>query len=46
MKKHDLPTTTYYSSKCFSRDWLAYMILAITALIIVGVVLDSVLMED
>ena len=45
MKKHEMPTTTYYSSKWFSKDWLAFTILTTTVLIVVGVVLDSVAHE-
>ena len=46
MMKHDLPPTTYYSSKLFSKDCLAYVILTIAVFIIVGVVLDSVFNQE
>lgn len=41
MKKRGLPTTTFYSSHCLSRVWLAYFILTTTALLLIGVVLDT-----
>ncbi len=46
MREKDLPTTTVYSSKWFSKEWLAYSMLVTTFLVVVGVVLDSILRDN
>ncbi len=43
MKEQGLTARTFFSSKWFSKDWLAYFILTTALFVVAGVVLDSVL---
>jgi hypothetical protein len=42
MEESGLPSNTFYSSKLFSHNWLAFTLLTLVGLIIVGVVVDSI----
>jgi hypothetical protein len=42
MDELQLPKSTPYSSRYFSHNWLAYVILALTVLTLLGVILETV----
>jgi len=42
MEESGLGKSTYYSNRWFSHNWLAYILLGTTTLIVIGVIVDSI----